>query len=80
MSTISLRLPVSLHDRVRALARREGISINQLINAAVAEKISAILTEEYLDRRGKQGSRRKFDRALSKVRDLKPSPHDRFDG
>ena len=80
MSTISLRLPGSLHDRVRELARCEGVSINQLINAAVAEKISAILTEEYLDRRGKQGSRRKFDRALAKVCDVKPAPHDRLDG
>ncbi|MGI8766867.1 MAG: toxin-antitoxin system HicB family antitoxin [Gemmatimonadaceae bacterium] len=41
MSTISLRLPESLHERVRAVAEREGVSINQLITIALAEKLSA---------------------------------------
>ncbi len=44
MSTISLRLPESLHERVRAVAEREGVSINQLITIALAEKLSALLT------------------------------------
>jgi hypothetical protein len=47
MSALSLRLPHSLHERARTLARREGISINQLISTALAEKMSALLTEEY---------------------------------
>jgi len=38
MSALSLRLPNSLHDRARDLARREGVSINQLVAAALAEK------------------------------------------
>ena len=76
MSTISLRLSESLHRRLRALAKREGVSINQLINSAVAEKLSALLTEDYLAERGKRGSRRRFDRALSKVRDQTPSSED----
>ena len=79
MSTISLRLSESLHQRVRELARQEGISINQLINSAVSEKISALLTEEYLERRAGRGSRRKFDKALSKVRDVAPETGDRLD-
>jgi predicted HicB family RNase H-like nuclease len=41
MSTISLRLPESLHNTARKLAERENISINQLITLALAEKISA---------------------------------------
>ena len=44
MSTLSLRLPKSLHGKVRALARKEGVSINQLITTAVAEKMAALLT------------------------------------
>jgi hypothetical protein len=76
MSTISLRLPESLHKRARELAQKEEISINQLITTALAEKMSALLTEEYLKERAKKGSRRKFERALSKVRDIEPEPHD----
>jgi predicted HicB family RNase H-like nuclease len=42
MRTISLRLPDSLHDRVRKLAEQEGVSINQLITLALAEKLFSI--------------------------------------
>lgn len=78
MSTISLRLSESLHRRVRELARREGISINQFVSTALAEKLSALLTREYLEARAKRGSRRKFDRALSRVADVQPEEYDRL--
>ena len=79
MSAISLRLSDSLHRKVREIAEREGISINQLISTAVAEKLSALMTEEYLEERAQRGSRQKFDRALGKVRDAEPEPGDAGD-
>jgi hypothetical protein len=78
MSTISLRLSESLHRRLRELAKREGVSINQLINSAVAEKLSALQTADYLEERARRGSRKRFDQALSKVRDNKPEQGDRL--
>ena len=45
MSTLSLRLPESLHKRVRDLARQDGISINQFISTAVAEKLAALMSD-----------------------------------
>ena len=72
MSAISLRLPESLHKRVRELAKQEDVSINQFITTALAEKLAVLMTIEYLEERGERGSRRKFQRALSKVRDRKP--------
>ena len=72
MSSISLRLPESLHKRVRELAEREQVSINQLITTALAEKMSALLTEEYLEARAARGSRAAFERVLGKVRDVEP--------
>lgn len=78
MSTISLRLPDSLHKRVRKLAKQENISINQFIATALAEKMSALLTNEYLDERAKRGSRRKFERVLSKVRNVEPKEEDKL--
>ena len=69
MSTISLRLPTSLHKSIRELAKREDVSINQLITTALAEKLSALMTVEYLEERGKRGSRRKFERAMAKVKE-----------
>lgn len=73
MSTISLRLPESLHEHVREIAAHEGISINQFISTALAEKLSALMTEEYIAKRAKRGSRRKYDRVLRKVRDVPES-------
>ncbi len=72
MSTISLRLPESLHKRVRELAHDEEISINQFVTTALAEKMSALMTLDYLKKRAGRGSRSKFDRVLAKVKDRKP--------
>lgn len=77
MSTISLRLPDSLHERIRKLAKKDRISINQFAASALAEKISALETEDYLSQRAKRGSRAKFDRALSKVPDVEPENRDK---
>lgn len=77
MSTISLRLPESLHNRVRMIAEREGVSINQLITTALAEKLSALLTEDYLAERAGRGSRERFLEALSQVPDVAPDEADR---
>jgi hypothetical protein len=78
MSTLSLRLPESIHQRLKELADREGISINQLVNSAVAEKLAALLTEEYLRERAKRGSRKKLREVLSKVPDVEPEEYDRI--
>jgi hypothetical protein len=76
MSTLSLRLPSSLHEEIKKLARREGISINQLVSTAVAEKLAALMTEEHLEERARRGSKRKFQRVLRKVRDVPPRDED----
>ena len=76
MSTISLRLPDSLHERVRKLAKEDNISINQFVATALAEKMSALLTEEYLAERAKKGSKKKFKAALSKVKNIVPEEND----
>ncbi len=77
MSTISLRLPESLHKAVRELAEKEGVSINQFITLATAEKLSALLTEEYLAERAKRADRAKFEAVLAKIPDVEPEPYDK---
>ncbi|MDE0155782.1 MAG: toxin-antitoxin system HicB family antitoxin [Gammaproteobacteria bacterium] len=76
MSTLSLRLPDSLHEQVKALARQDGISINQFISSAVAEKMSALMTEEYLSARAKAGNEGDFFNALSRVPATDPFEQD----
>ena len=78
MSALSLRLPESLHKRVRELAAREGISINQFVATAVAEKMSALLTEDYLEERARRGRREQYRAALAEVPDVEPEDYDRL--
>ncbi|HUN23726.1 MAG TPA: toxin-antitoxin system HicB family antitoxin [Anaerolineales bacterium] len=78
MSTLSLRLPESLHKSARELAKKENISINQLVTLALAEKISAIGAQDYLEKRAKRASEAKFDAAMAKVADVEPPDYDRL--
>jgi hypothetical protein len=77
VSTISLRLPESLHRKARELAKSEDVSINQLITTALAEKMSALMTVEYLQERAAHGDRGRFERAMAKVPDVEPGEGDR---
>ncbi len=76
MATLSVRLPASIHAKLVELAEQEGTSINQLINSAVAEKIAALMTEEYLTRRAERATRKKFDAVLAKIPRGAPAPGD----
>jgi len=76
MSTLSLRLPDSLHEGVRKLAKQDNISINQFVATALAEKMSALTTETYLLNRAKRGSKKKFEHVLSKIKDTEPGKND----
>lgn len=76
MSTLSVRLPTSLHRQLRELAGREGVSMNQLISSAVGEKLASLLTVEYLRERGNQGNRPAFERVLRRVRNVAPEERD----
>ncbi len=72
MSTLSLRLPDSIHQKVKELAVRDQISINQFIAMAVAEKLSAIMTVEYLEERARRGNAAEYQRVLDRVPDRTP--------
>jgi hypothetical protein len=76
MSAVSLRIPESIHRRIREMANLEGVSINQLITSALVEKLSSLRAEEYLAKRAARGSRAKFDAVLAKVRDAAPMKGD----
>jgi hypothetical protein len=50
-SNFALRLQPSLLDEARKVAEAEGVALNQFINVAVAEKLSALRTESYFKER-----------------------------
>ncbi|MBK6745375.1 DUF6290 family protein [Ottowia sp.] len=77
MSTLSIRLPESLHKNAKVYASQEGISVNQLISTALAEKLSALAAVDYLEQRAARGSRARFDAALASVPEAEAEPRDR---
>jgi hypothetical protein len=78
MSTLSLRLPDSLHEQIKKLAKQDGISINQFVSSAVAEKMSALMTVDYLEKRASKSSKSKFKKALSKIKNIEPETFDKI--
>ena len=80
MSAVSLRIPDSIHKRIREMAQVEGVSINQLITSALVEKLSSLRAEEYLAKRAGRGGKAKFGAVLARVRDRAPDKGDEFLG
>lgn len=76
MSTLSVRLPDSVHRNARLYAEREGTSLNQLVATAVAEKLAALGAEEYIRQRAERADDDAFEAALSAVPDVPPREGD----
>ncbi len=76
MSALNLRLPDSIHRHIRDIAREDGVSINTFITSAVAEKISAITTEDYISARAKKARKGAFKKVLDRVPKREPLPGD----
>lgn len=78
MSILSVRFPASLHWGLKQSAEDEGISMNQFIVTAVAEKLAALQTESYLAERAARSSQERYDAALASVPDVPADELDRF--
>lgn len=76
MSTLSVRLPDSLHRAVGDLSKKDRVSMNQFITTAVAEKVATLKAIDWLEERAKRGRRKAFDSVLAKVPDVPPVPGD----
>jgi hypothetical protein len=94
MSIVQVQIPDSLQKSLSDLADRDGISIDQFISTAIAEKLSALMTENYLKDRANRGDspsaeadasrterlrqRVKYEAILAKVPDVEPEEYDRI--
>jgi hypothetical protein len=78
MSIVQVQIPDSLYQSLSDLAGRDGISIDRFISTAIAEKLSALMTENYLKDRASRGNRTKYEAILAKVPDVEPEEYDRI--
>jgi uncharacterized protein (DUF1778 family) len=77
-NVLSLRIPKSLHKQLREIAEEEGISVNQFVMIAVAEKVATMQTVDYLEQRAARGSRERLLAILAKAPDVEPAEEDRL--
>ena len=76
-SNVALRLQQSLLDEARRVAEAEGVALNQFINVAVAEKLSALRTESYFRERSERADVSAAKRILKRAgRDQPPQRGD----
>lgn len=73
----ALRIPDYYKKEILEL--KGDTSINQFIVNAIAEKLSALHTQEYLQERAKKGSRKHALSVLDKVADIPAEEYDRID-
>jgi len=66
-SNVALRLQTSLLEEAKRVAEAEGVALNQLINVAVAEKLSALRTEDYFRERSSLANIAKAKRILKRA-------------
>ncbi|MFN7922008.1 MAG: toxin-antitoxin system HicB family antitoxin [Bryobacteraceae bacterium] len=79
-SNVALRLQESLLAEARRVAASEGVALNQFINVAVAEKISALRTADYFRERGAKADFAKAMRSLKRAGKRNPPvPGDEID-
>lgn len=76
MSTLSIRIPNSVYEAVKEFAAEDNISINQFISSAIMEKITALETENYLEKRAAKADKNAFKTMLDLVPDI---PAEEFD-
>ncbi|MGE0128450.1 MAG: toxin-antitoxin system HicB family antitoxin [Blastocatellales bacterium] len=78
MSAITINVPESLFDKLKEVAAKDQSTPEQFALLAVAEKLSSVITVEYLEERAKRAKIERFDQLLSKVPDVEPEEHDRL--
>lgn len=76
MGNLTIRLPKSTHERLKELAHQEGASINQVVLAAVSEKLAAHRTAQLFKALEHPVTRAEFMAALAEVPDTEPDPWD----
>ena len=70
MTALTIRLPNSVHESIKLLARKDGISVNQFIASAAAEKMASFQTLDFLRREAALGKREDFEQFLKRVPDV----------
>jgi predicted transcriptional regulator len=79
MTALTIRLPDSVHRKIKELAANDGVSVNQFIASAAAEKMASVMTLDYLRAEAALGRRSDFLTVLDSAPDAPPQAGDEPD-
>ena len=78
MSAITIDVPESLFGKLKEVIAKDQSTPEQFALLALAEKLSSVITVEYLEERAKRAKLERFEQLLSKVPDVEPEESDRL--
>lgn len=78
-SNYALKAPESILAAARRAAKRDGVSLNQFINTALAEKVAALETQEVFAERATRANKASFLETLERLGSEPPRPGDELD-
>jgi len=78
MKTLQVRMPESVHSRMKRLSREEGVSLNQFIIASVSNEIVREETRDFFRGVSSRFDAKAFADALAAVPDVPPAENDRI--
>lgn len=78
-ATYPLRLPASIKAAAARLAKEDGVSLDEWIAMAVAQKVSAVEGADFFRRRAAGRSLQELDDFLACVPDATPNPRDKVE-
>ena len=76
MTELVIKLPEKLHQKAREVSKRLNIPIDEIIAASLANKLSKIIPDPYLEERAKRATGEGFSILLSQVPDVPPEDYD----
>jgi len=79
MAKLQLRLPESIHNKVRKIAEKEQVSINQLLVNSISNEIIRYETQQFFGDRSKDFNEQDFLDALQEIPAVEPSELDRLE-
>jgi len=78
MINLETKVPDALYQQLESLARREDISVEQLVLIALSAQVSAWMTKDYLEEKAKKGSWNQFQQVLTKISRQEPEDYDKL--
>jgi len=76
MKSLQVRLPDSVHGRLKNLAKQEGVSLNQMLVTAASNEVVRQETRDFFAQAAAQYDPQAFASALAAVPDVAPMKGD----